>query len=133
MFKILCVEDEADLRQDLVEVIEEEGYEVAAASNGAEGLRELVRFKPDLVISDCLMPVISGAEMLRKIRTGCKDFATVPVIFLSAHARKEQIEEGIDIGANCYIAKPVDYTVLLRTIKGLLDLHGTAVSATKVN
>ncbi|MGF1630825.1 MAG: response regulator [Kiloniellaceae bacterium] len=126
MFKILCVEDEVDLRQDLVEMIEENGYEVASASNGAEGLLTLVRFEPDLVISDCLMPLVSGAEMLRKIRTELSDFSTIPVIFLSAHARKEQIEERMEIGASRYLAKPVDHIELLRVIAEVLGIQSDA-------
>lgn len=126
MFKILCVEDEVDLRQDLVELIEENGYEVASASNGAEGLQTLVRFEPDLVISDCLMPLVSGAEMLRKIRTELSGFSTIPVIFLSAHARKEQIEESMGIGASRYLAKPVDHIELLRVIAEVLGIQSHA-------
>jgi CheY-like chemotaxis protein len=121
MIKILCVEDEADLREVLVEILEEEGFKVAAAANGAEGLQMLVSFEPDLVISDCLMPVMTGAEMLQKIRSEQPPFATLPVIFLSAHARKAQIEEGMEVGADAYVSKPVDYAELLTVIARLTD------------
>jgi CheY-like chemotaxis protein len=121
MTKILCVEDETGLREDLVEALEDEGYEVAAASNGVEGLQMLVRFMPDLIISDCLMPVMTGAEMLQKIRREYPDFADIPVVFLSAHARKEEIEAGMEVGADAYMSKPVDYDELLVTIARILE------------
>lgn len=120
MPKILCVEDEADLREDLVEILEEEGYEVATASNGSEGLRELARFNPDLIISDCLMPVMNGTEMLQAIRAGDPRLAATPIVFLSAHAQKSQIEAGIDSGAQHYLTKPVDYGALIEIVRRLV-------------
>lgn len=121
MPKILCVEDEADLREDLVDILEEEGYEVATASNGGDGLRELARFNPDLIISDCLMPVMNGIEMLQSIRTGNPRLAATPIVFLSAHAQKSQIEAGIDTGAQHYLTKPVDYGELIEVVRRLLS------------
>ncbi len=133
MIKILCVEDEADLRDDLVEALDDEGYEVAVASNGAEGLQMLVTFKPALIISDCLMPVMTGAEMLQKIRSEYPAFKAIPVIFLSAHARKEQIEEGMDVGANAYMSKPVNYEELLATIAEIFEGGGPSPSVVHDN
>ena len=120
MHKVLCVEDEQDLREDLIEVLEDEGYEVASAANGAEALELLGVFTPDLIISDCMMPVMSGTEMLQKIRQEHAELAKVPFVFLSAHARKEQIERGMESGADAYLAKPVDYEDLLKQVEALL-------------
>src|SRR3546814_14571476 len=69
------------------------------------------RFRPDLVISDCLMPVMTGIEMFTEMRTRFPELDFVPFIFLSAYAQKEQVELGIGIGASRYITKPVDYEV----------------------
>ena len=121
MIKILYVEDESDLREDLIEELEEDGFEVAWAPNGAEGLKRLVSFRPDLVISDCLMPVMTGIEMFKEMRASYPEFASTPFIFLSAHAQKEQIEEGLGVGANGYITKPVDYAKLLKAIRAICD------------
>lgn len=126
MTRILCVEDEVDLRDDLVEFLEDEGFEVAAASNGAEGLEKLVSFKPDMIISDCLMPVMSGAEMLAKLRKEHPDFASTRFIFVSAHGEKQQIEKGLEVGADAYLAKPVSYESLLACITGLLEKESAA-------
>lgn len=119
MTKILYVEDESDLREDLIEELEEDGFEVAWAPNGAEGLRMLDSFKPDLVISDCLMPVMTGIEMLKQMRAGSPAFRSTPFIFLSAHADRAHVEEGLGVGADSYITKPVDYSTLLEAIESL--------------
>ena len=123
MIKVLCVEDEEDLREDLIEELAEDGFAVAAAANGLEGLRKLVSFKPDLVICDCLMPVMTGTEMLKEIHANYPQFTSVPFIFLSAHAERSHVDEGIAIGASRYITKPVDYEELLKLIT---KLCGTA-------
>lgn len=119
MTKILYVEDESDLREDLLEELEEDGYEVAWAPNGAEGLRLLETFKPDLVISDCLMPVMTGVEMLKRIRAVESSLRATPFIFLSAHADKKHVEEGLGLGADGYVTKPVDYGTLVQKIEAL--------------
>ena len=126
MIRILCVEDEVDLRDDLVEFLEDEGFEVATASNGEEGLDKLASFKPDMVISDCLMPVMSGTEMLKKLRMGHPDSASTRFIFLSAHGEKAQIEEGLEVGADAYLAKPVSYDSLLACITELFEKDNAA-------
>ncbi|WP_193369705.1 response regulator [Pelagibius marinus] len=130
MVKILCVEDEAALREDLVEVLEEEGYEVAVASNGSEGLRLLTDFNPDLILSDCLMPVMNGIDMLQAIRSGQPRFATTPVVFLSAHAQKEQVEKGVGLGAQHYLTKPVDYSELVKVLRSLLEARSREARGT---
>jgi CheY-like chemotaxis protein len=128
MVRILYVEDEADLREDLAEVLVEEGFEVAVAVDGAEALTLLANFNPELIISDCLMPVMTGKDMLNTIRTEMPGFAKLPVIFLSANARKEQIEEGIEVGADYYLAKPVDYGQLLKAVNSLLHRKSAAAA-----
>lgn len=117
--KILYVEDESDLREDLIEELEEDGYEVAWAPNGAEGLQLLETFKPDLVISDCLMPVMTGIQMLERIRASDSPLRATPFIFLSAHADRKHVEEGLGLGADGYVTKPVDYDTLIEKIESL--------------
>lgn len=119
MTKILYVEDESDLREDLIEELEEDGYEVAWAPNGAEGLRMLADFKADLVISDCLMPVMSGIGMLKQMRASDSPFRSTPFIFLSAHADRAHVEEGLGLGADGYVTKPADYSTLVEKIEAL--------------
>jgi len=116
MTRILYVEDEADLREALTEELAEDGFEVLSASNGEEGLKLLTGFRPDLVITDWLMPRMTGIELIREMRTALPDFALTPVIFLSAYSAKPHIDEAMAAGACHYITKPVDYAELLRAI-----------------
>lgn len=116
MIKILYVEDEADLREALTEELQEDGFEVLAASNGEEGLQLLAGFRPDLVITDWLMPRMTGIELIRQMRTALPDFALTPVIFLSAYSARAHIDEAMAAGACRYITKPVDYAKLLLAI-----------------
>jgi two-component system response regulator AtoC len=116
MTRILYVEDEADLREALTEELAEDGFEVLSASNGEEGLQLLAGFRPDLVITDWLMPRMTGIELIREMRTALPDFALTPVIFLSAYSAKPHIDEAMAAGACHYITKPVDYAELLRAI-----------------
>ena len=130
MTKILYVEDESDLREDLIEDLEEDGYEVAWAPNGAEGLRLLADYKADLVISDCLMPVMTGIEMLVRMRASDSPFRSTPFIFLSAHADRRHVEEGLGVGADGYVTKPVDYAALVEKIEALCKREPDALLRT---
>lgn len=120
MAKIVCVEDEPDLREDLVETLELGGYTVLQAENGQAGLEVILRERPDLVISDITMPVLDGHGLLAVIRSQHSEFADMPFVFLSALAdRKDQIA-GHDLGADEYLTKPVDFELLHAVIKGKL-------------
>lgn len=122
MTKILIVEDEDDIREVLVEVLEEEGFEVASASNGAEGLRMLDDCNPELVITDMLMPVMTGVEMIRQMRRAGSPFATMPVIVLSAYNAADQVADALAAGACRYLTKPVEFDKLLSDILNLTSL-----------
>ena len=128
MARILCVEDEDDIRADIVEELMDAGHEVFAASNGLEGLEAVPAFRPDLIISDCLMPKMTGLEFFQALRRDLSDFADTPFVFLSAHADKSHVEEGMELGANAYLTKPVDFDRLLVIVNALLD-HKTRAAA----
>lgn len=123
MAKIVVVEDEDHLREDLVEELIDCGHEVIPRRNGEEGLRAIIEHRPDLIISDCLMPVMSGEEMLIALRTDHPEFDSVPFVFLSAHASPGQIEGGLERGATKYLTKPVDYDDLHSALDDLLQLR----------
>ena len=95
MPKILCVEDEEDLRQDIVEELEDAGYEVIEASNGQEALDMILNQGPDMVVSDITMPVMDGYQLVKTLREDHPKFAEMPFIFLSALADREHILEGM--------------------------------------
>ena len=107
MSTILCVEDEPQIRADLAEELADAGYEVLEASNGAEGIRMIVERKPDLVISDISMPGMSGYELLTELRRDHPGLAEMPFLFLSAFNERETVIEGIRLGADDFLTKPI--------------------------
>ena len=101
---VLVVDDNSDMRAYLVRLLEER-YDVRAAPNGAAAL-ELVRAdRPDLVLSDVMMPEVDGYELLRLIRSDA-GLADLPVVLLSARAGPESAVEGLELGADDYLVKP---------------------------
>ncbi len=117
---ILCIDDEALLREDIVEELQDEGYRVLQASNGEEGLKQILQHHPDLVICDITMPRKNGYELLKEVRGEHGISAEMPFIFLSALADKEHIVAGLKMGADNYMTKPVDFDVLRVKVKACL-------------
>lgn len=119
--RILLVEDESTLATIISETLAEEGFEVAVARNGVEGLEQFRRNRADLVIADVMMPLMDGFEMARHIRATAAD---VPLIFLTARSSIDDIVEGFDIGANDYLKKPFLMRELIVRIRALLRRGG---------
>jgi DNA-binding response OmpR family regulator len=118
--KILCIEDEADLRSDIAEELEDAGYRVLQAGNGHEGLREILRSRPDLVVSDITMPGLDGYGLLKELREKHAEFAEMPFIFLSALADRKDEIQGVKLGADDYLTKPVDFEIMLTRVEASL-------------
>ena len=117
--RIAVVEDEAEIRSLIVEELEDEGYDVACAENGAEGLKLIQDFKPQLVLSDITMPVLDGYGMLEGLRE-LKSFHSTPIVFLSALADRRHIIQGKKMGVDDYVTKPIDFELLLATVEARL-------------
>jgi len=117
---ILCIDDEALLREDIVEELEDEGYRVLQACDGDEGLNQILQHHPDLVICDITMPRKNGYELLKEVRGEHGISTEMPFIFLSALADKEHIVAGLKMGADNYMTKPVDFDVLRVKVKACL-------------
>ena len=117
MASILCVEDEADLREDIVEELEDSGYKVFEASNGREGLEMILKHNPDMVLSDITMPEMNGHEMLTELRKNHPKYSQMPLIFLSALSDRNEVIAGVNLGADDYLVKPIDYVMLLTKIE----------------
>lgn len=113
MAKILCVEDEDYLRADIVEELEEAGHIVVQAVNGQDGLEKIITEQPDLVISDITMPVMDGYELIKQLRSKHPECDEIPFIFLSALADRDNVLEGMKLGSDDYMTKPIDYGMLL--------------------
>jgi CheY-like chemotaxis protein len=116
MATLLVIEDEAPLRANLVRLLTAEGYRVVTAADGDEGIRRAREHQPDLVICDILMPLVDGYGVLATLRSRPETAAT-PFIFLTASADKEDLERGLQSGANDYVTKPFKIADLLAAIR----------------
>ena len=120
MALVLCVEDEPGIRERLVEELTDAGHQVIAAENGKQGLQAVLEHRPDLVVSDWLMPEMSGGELLAALRREHPGFAELPFVLVTAFADKTQTDRSQGIAPDAYLTKPVDFDLLLDTVAGLL-------------
>jgi len=97
------------------------GYEVLAVNNGREALQALERTPVDLVLMDCQMPELDGYEATRRIRLGAGESRKVPIVALTAHAMKEELERCLEVGMNDYITKPFRKEALQQKLELWLD------------
>src|SRR4051812_9845923 len=117
--KILIVEDEPSLIVVLTYNLQREGYDVAVAKEGREGLRKAQAAIPDLVVLDLMLPGLSGLDICRELRASPR---TAPAVILMLTAKGEETDQviGFAIGADDYVTKPFSVKVLLQRIKALL-------------
>jgi CheY-like chemotaxis protein len=120
MATLLVVEDEAVLRESIVEILILENYTVLSAANGIEALTVMQQHKPDLILCDIVMPEMDGYQLLEKLRAD-KETAYIPVIFLTARIDRESMRQGIQLGAEEYLTKPFVSEVLLKVIQERLQ------------
>ncbi len=117
--RILVAEDSPVVRHHIVTLLKLEGWEVAEAVDGEEALRKAFAEPPDLIISDLLLPRLTGLEVLDRIRKS-ESLSTVPFILLSAHTEWEDIRRGMEYGADDYLPKPFTSGELLGAVRRLL-------------
>jgi len=125
MSKILLVEDNEMNRDMLSRRLERKGYQVVLAVDGGEGLAMAGNERPDLILMDLSLPIMSGCEVTRKLRSDPQT-RPIPVIALTAHAMSSDRQEALDAGCNDYDTKPLDFPRLLGKIESLLQ-HNTVV------
>lgn len=111
--KILIVEDEKRIAQLLKDAISDSFFSVVIAKDGNEGLKKFKTYKPDIIITDIMMPFCDGLEMTQKIKEVDE---LIPIIVLSAHSEKEKLLKAIDLGINKYFIKPFDPEELIEHI-----------------
>jgi two-component system cell cycle response regulator len=114
--KVLVVDDEKHMQELVKYHLLKNGYEVKVAGNGLEGIEAVERDKPDLIISDIMMPKIDGYEFCRRIRDN-KDTKTIPFIFLTAKGQLPDKIQGLKTGADDYIVKPFNPQELIQMVK----------------
>ena len=113
--RVLIIEDEFLLRDDLAQTLRAVGYEVSEASNGRTGLEAMRRDRPDVVLLDLFMPVMDGAQF-RAEQLKDPSLASVPVVIVSGHADERQVRS---LGAVDFVGKPVDERALMSIIERL--------------
>jgi DNA-binding NarL/FixJ family response regulator len=116
MNKVLIIEDEEILRQNLRDILDLEGYEVKVAPNGMDGIELYNIEQPDLVLCDIKMPKMDGFDVLKTIRD-LPGGLTTAFIFLSAKVEHDDIRSGMNLGADDYLLKPVNRKDLLSAIE----------------
>lgn len=118
MITILCVEDEDDIRNLLVEEISEAGFTTLEATNGKQALELIIRKWPDIVVCDITMPEMNGHQLFAEIQMNHEQLANIPFIFLTALSDKENMVTALKAGAADYLTKPVDFDLLMAKIQG---------------
>jgi CRP/FNR family transcriptional regulator, polysaccharide utilization system transcription regulator len=116
MKKILIIEDNKDVRENIVEILSLAGYEVTSAENGKLGISSVFTFKPDLILCDVMMPELDGYGVMKILQSNAQ-FSHIPLIFLTAKSEKTDMRKGMALGAVDYIIKPFDDTDLLTSIE----------------
>ncbi|MBP7184563.1 MAG: response regulator [Saprospiraceae bacterium] len=120
--KILVIEDNQEVRDNICEILSLSDYEVESAANGKLGVEKAKRDIPDLIICDVMMPELDGYGVLH-ILSNNEQTAYIPFIFLSAKTDKEDIRRGMNLGADDYITKPFDNEILLQIIQNKLKKY----------
>jgi signal transduction histidine kinase len=118
--RVLIADDNSDMRQYLARLLSEQ-YEVETVADGQEALRSAHKDPPDLIVSDVMMPILDGFELLKTLRAE-EQTRTIPVVLLSARAGEESRVEGIQRGADDYLIKPFSARELLARVSGRLEI-----------
>lgn len=120
--KILVIEDNQEVRENITELLELSEFTTYAAENGKEGVRLAVENLPDLIICDVMMPELDGYGVLRILSNNPKT-KLIPFIFLTAKAEKDDFRKGMNLGADDYLTKPFDDSELLSAVEMRLKKH----------
>ena len=118
--KLVCIEDDRTTARIIAEELQDRGFDAICAYDGQEGLAVILREKPDLVLSDISMPVMSGFELIERLTGMSTRLARLPFIFLTALADRDNEFKGRQLGADDYVVKPIDFDMLEVTIRNRL-------------
>ncbi|MEG4251397.1 EAL domain-containing response regulator [Microcoleus sp. Pol10D4] len=119
MKKILVIEDEQVIRENILKLLKAEGFDVTGAENGAKGLYAAVSNVPDVIICDVMMPELDGYGVLVALRSNPVT-ATVPFVFLTGKADRSEMRQGMELGADDYLTKPFSKAELVGAISSRL-------------
>jgi CheY-like chemotaxis protein len=117
--RILVIDDEAILREELVDLLTFAGYSVTGAENGVAGIDYAHKHHPDVILCDVMMPQLDGYQVLTELRNS-PPTADIPFIFMTARAAEDDIRQGLELGAARYITKPFRHKDLIEAIEAQL-------------
>jgi len=120
MKTILLIEDEPQMRRNVLRMLELEGYQAIGAEDGIQGVEAATRERPDLILCDVSMPGLDGHGVLAKLRENPLT-ATIPFIFLTAKGERADLRTGMNLGADDYLVKPVAIKELLAAMQARFD------------
>lgn len=123
--RIQIIEDDREIADLVAEELTDRGYEVRTAYSGPEGCSAIFEAAPDLVLSDLMMPVMSGFDVLDRL-AAAPSFRNIPFVFLSGQSEREVALRARLAGADDFVVKPVDFDVLDRVISTRLALAAAA-------
>lgn len=129
---IAVIEDEEDIREEIVEELISIGYHVTGFPSGASALKAMPSQKPDLIVCDVMMPGLSGYEVLAVIRQDHPLLDSIPFIFLTALDDRESLLKGLRSGADDFLTKPVDFDILDAAIRSKLSAVSRILNSSKV-
>lgn len=118
--KILIVEDEIKIAEIMAAYLDQDGFLVKTTTSGADGLKLVSSYDPDLVILDLMLPDLSGEDVCREIRKQ----SDIPIVMVTARTEEEELVHGLDIGADDYIGKPFSPRELVARVKTVLRRSG---------
>ena len=119
-YRVLHVEDEADIREVVkLSLALDPDLIVKSCNTGPDALTEALRWRPNVILMDVVMPVMDGPELLVQLRKG-EDTAGIPVVFMTARAQAEEVEHFLSLGAAGVIAKPFDPLTLAASLRSCL-------------
>lgn len=125
--RILLIEDNEEMSENIASILELANYDVVCARNGKQGVSAAHAHRPDLILCDVMMPELDGYGVLHILHQDPMT-ANIPFVFLSARADKSEVREGMNLGADDYITKPFDTTDLLKVIEIRLKKNDTLKS-----
>lgn len=124
---ILIIEDEHNIRQDIVKILSLNKFQTIDTDDGNEAIRIARESLPNLIISDIMMPIMDGITIFKKLQEH-NETATIPFLFLSAKSSKEDIRMGMNLGADDYITKPFDIQDLVNAVKSRISKQEKTLS-----
>ncbi|MCL0078934.1 response regulator [Dehalococcoidia bacterium] len=124
---ILVIDDDPDILEALTTVLQSQGYQVATARDGVEGLDKLKTSKPDLIILDLIMPRMDGFEMYKRLKDPDRpDYGDIPILLLTSlreesSRRRFELETGMEMAVDDYVEKPISPQIMLERVEKLLQ------------